>query len=320
MSLIAFLAWVGLGADGLSSSAYGPEEAFRALGEHTYLAVALARRDGADRAHHLARLQPHHRAVPARAAAATSSRRSCSAPRVGVVSGCALLVDYVLTITISIAARRRRASSASSRRLARRGSCRSRSRRSLVLDRAQPARRQGVGPRSLVADLPRLPRHARGAHRRRVSARTSRRSRRVVADDHGRVSRTGSRRSGFGGMAAALPARLLARAAAPTPASRRSRTACQIMREPRVRDRQAHDALHGGLAGAHRGRHPARLPAAATSQPAPGKTMNAVLAERVVGAGPRRSAARHGFVLVTLVSEGRCSSSRRRRASSTARA
>src|SRR3972149_4047073 len=42
LSLIPFLAWVGLGADGLSSSAYGPEEAFRALGEHTYLAVGLA--------------------------------------------------------------------------------------------------------------------------------------------------------------------------------------------------------------------------------------------------------------------------------------
>src|SRR6478672_5806284 len=42
MALIPFLAWVGLGADGLSSSAYGPEEAFRALGEHTYLCVALA--------------------------------------------------------------------------------------------------------------------------------------------------------------------------------------------------------------------------------------------------------------------------------------
>ena len=27
MSLAVFLAWVGLGADGLSSSAYGPEEA-----------------------------------------------------------------------------------------------------------------------------------------------------------------------------------------------------------------------------------------------------------------------------------------------------
>src|SRR3972149_2395029 len=42
LSLIPILAWVGLGADGLSSSAYGPEEAFRALGEHTYMAVFLA--------------------------------------------------------------------------------------------------------------------------------------------------------------------------------------------------------------------------------------------------------------------------------------
>src|SRR6266545_3630191 len=42
ISLIALLAWVGLGADGLSSSAYGPDEAFRALGKHGYLAVALA--------------------------------------------------------------------------------------------------------------------------------------------------------------------------------------------------------------------------------------------------------------------------------------
>src|SRR6186713_2119640 len=42
LSLIPFLAWVGLGADGLSSSSYGPEEAFKALGEHTYLAVGLA--------------------------------------------------------------------------------------------------------------------------------------------------------------------------------------------------------------------------------------------------------------------------------------
>src|ERR1035438_1144489 len=41
MSLIPILAWVGLGADGLSSSAYGPEEAFKALGSHTYLAVLL---------------------------------------------------------------------------------------------------------------------------------------------------------------------------------------------------------------------------------------------------------------------------------------
>ncbi len=63
MTLIAFLAWVGLGADGLSSSAYGPEEAFRALGQHTYLAGRPRPRHGADRAHYLRLLQRHHRAV-----------------------------------------------------------------------------------------------------------------------------------------------------------------------------------------------------------------------------------------------------------------
>ena len=35
-------AWVGLGADGLSSSCYGPEEAFLALGQYTHLAIYLA--------------------------------------------------------------------------------------------------------------------------------------------------------------------------------------------------------------------------------------------------------------------------------------
>src|SRR5205807_10201748 len=42
ISLVAFLAWVGLGAGGLSSSCYGPEEAFLALGSHTYLALYMA--------------------------------------------------------------------------------------------------------------------------------------------------------------------------------------------------------------------------------------------------------------------------------------
>jgi hypothetical protein len=42
ISLVALLAWVGLGADGLSSSAYGPDEAFRALGDHRGLAFFLA--------------------------------------------------------------------------------------------------------------------------------------------------------------------------------------------------------------------------------------------------------------------------------------
>src|ERR1044072_417542 len=42
IALVAFFAWGGLGADGISSSCYGPEEAFRALGEHTDLGLYLA--------------------------------------------------------------------------------------------------------------------------------------------------------------------------------------------------------------------------------------------------------------------------------------
>src|SRR6267142_2160428 len=41
VSLVAFLAWVGLGADGLSSACYGPEEAFLALGADRFLAPFL---------------------------------------------------------------------------------------------------------------------------------------------------------------------------------------------------------------------------------------------------------------------------------------
>ena len=43
IALVAFLAWIGLGADGLC---YGPEEAFLALGEHTHLALYMAGRRG----------------------------------------------------------------------------------------------------------------------------------------------------------------------------------------------------------------------------------------------------------------------------------
>ncbi|WP_199699102.1 hypothetical protein [Oleomonas cavernae] len=46
MALAAFLAWVGLGADGLSSANYGPEEAFLALGSHTHLALYIAAMTG----------------------------------------------------------------------------------------------------------------------------------------------------------------------------------------------------------------------------------------------------------------------------------
>jgi len=103
LSLIPLLAWVGLGADGLSSSSYGPEEAFRTLGEHTYLAVGLAGLTAFTVlviAAGYSKIIEHFPQGGGGYVVATA----LLGPRLGVVSGCALLVDYVLTITISIAA------------------------------------------------------------------------------------------------------------------------------------------------------------------------------------------------------------------------
>lgn len=103
LSLIPFLAWVGMGADGLSSLSYGPEEAFRALKEHTYLAVALALAMAFTVFVISAAYNRIIEAFPAGGGGYVVATKLLG-KRAGVVSGCALLVDYILTITISIAA------------------------------------------------------------------------------------------------------------------------------------------------------------------------------------------------------------------------
>src|SRR5437016_1143942 len=103
ISLVAFLAWVGLGADGLSSSAYGPQEAFKNLGEHTWLAVLMAAATAFTVmiiAAAYSRVIEH---FPFGGGGYVVASKLLGA-RLGVVSGCALLVDYVLTISVSIAA------------------------------------------------------------------------------------------------------------------------------------------------------------------------------------------------------------------------
>jgi amino acid transporter len=102
ISLVALLAWVGLGADGLSSSAYGPDEAFRAIGNHPYLAVALALATALTVfiiSYAYTRIIEH---FPFGGGGYTVASKLLG-PRFGVVSGSALLVDYVLTISVSIA-------------------------------------------------------------------------------------------------------------------------------------------------------------------------------------------------------------------------
>src|SRR5262245_26266436 len=102
LSLIALLAWVGLGADGLSSSAYGPEEAFKALGEHRGLAILLALATSLTVfiiSYAYSRVIEHFPSGGGGYVVATK----LLGQNWGVLSGSALLVDYVLTIPVSVA-------------------------------------------------------------------------------------------------------------------------------------------------------------------------------------------------------------------------
>jgi amino acid transporter len=91
-----------LGADGLSSSAYGPDEAFRALGSHTYLAIALALATALT----VIVISVAYSQIIAHFPFGGGGYVVASkllGPTAGVVSGGALLVDYMLTISVSIA-------------------------------------------------------------------------------------------------------------------------------------------------------------------------------------------------------------------------
>lgn len=102
LSLVAVLAWVGLGADGLSSSCYGPEEIYRTVGNYPALSLFVA----VGAVITIVVLCASYRQIITRFPSGGGGYLVASkllSPGAGVVSGSALLVDYVLTIAISIA-------------------------------------------------------------------------------------------------------------------------------------------------------------------------------------------------------------------------
>lgn len=102
LALVAFLAWVGLGADGLSSSAYGPEEAFKALGPHSHLGLYLAIATAVT----VFVISLAYNQIIELFPTGGGGYRIATVllgPHAGLVSGAALIVDYVLTVAISIA-------------------------------------------------------------------------------------------------------------------------------------------------------------------------------------------------------------------------
>jgi amino acid transporter len=103
IALIPLLAWVGLGADGLSSSSYGPAEAFSVVGSHTYILLLLVVATACTVfviSYTYSRIIENFPGGGGGYIVATHTLGQ----EAGVISGSALIVDYMLTITVSIAA------------------------------------------------------------------------------------------------------------------------------------------------------------------------------------------------------------------------
>ncbi|MBI5541931.1 MAG: APC family permease [Bacteroidia bacterium] len=101
ISLVAFFAWVGLGSDPLSSSCYGPEEIMRNLTGHGNLGIFVAILTVIT----IFVISTSYRQIinlfPQGGGGYIVATKLIS-PTIGMISGSALLIDYMLTITLSI--------------------------------------------------------------------------------------------------------------------------------------------------------------------------------------------------------------------------
>jgi amino acid transporter len=102
LSLVALLAWICLGSNGISSSCYGPEEAFRALGNHAPLAIFLAAMTAVTVFVITASYMQIIELFPNGGGAYLVASKLLS-PAMGMVAGSAVVAGYVLTITVSVA-------------------------------------------------------------------------------------------------------------------------------------------------------------------------------------------------------------------------
>ncbi len=102
LTLVAFFAWIGLGSDGLSSSCYGPDEAYRTLGNYHSLAIFVAIGIVLTILIISTSYSQIIRLFPSGGGGYRVATKLLS-PTLGMISGCSLLVDYVLTIAVSVA-------------------------------------------------------------------------------------------------------------------------------------------------------------------------------------------------------------------------
>jgi amino acid transporter len=102
LALIAFFAWVGLGSDGLSSSCYGPQAAFLELGTHRHLAFYLIAATVITVFLISASYSQIIELFPSGGGGYLVATKLLG-PTPGIISGSALVIDYILTIATSVA-------------------------------------------------------------------------------------------------------------------------------------------------------------------------------------------------------------------------
>jgi amino acid transporter len=100
--LAVLLAWAGLGANGFSAACYGPEKAFVALGGHTELGPLLALIMVVSVVVIALAYSQMFELFP-NGGGSYRVTSQLLGPQFGLVSGAALLIDYVLAISVSLA-------------------------------------------------------------------------------------------------------------------------------------------------------------------------------------------------------------------------
>lgn len=102
-SWLALVAWMSLGINSLSSSCYGPQVSFLALGEHDELGLLLAVSTAVTV---FVIAVAYNQVVELFPSGGGGYRVATSllGSRAGLISGAALVIDYVLTVAISVAA------------------------------------------------------------------------------------------------------------------------------------------------------------------------------------------------------------------------
>jgi amino acid transporter len=101
ISLIALLAWVGLGADGLTSACYGPEEAYVILNANSFLNIYVAVATILTIAVISLSYSQIIELFPFGGGGYLVATKLIN-PSAGLVAGSALVIDYILTVAVSV--------------------------------------------------------------------------------------------------------------------------------------------------------------------------------------------------------------------------